>query len=393
VEVTKTRSTACRIGVCEPVCYGLEHVEVNAGLLRLLPMALPHCSVEFAGERAHAEQLAAALPHAFGDAGYVRWQELHVPPRHLYGMRRAPLDWRTLAAVRWLQERGGPAIRIFLSGTATLLLALAARSGFRRMTSTARTWVVLHGSAAALGEPRARNPLRRLIDLQSALRRGQSAGLRYLVLEDQIRDAIQEMVPWLQGSVDAIPHPLPVNRPSTPPRPSPRSPVRIGFLGLASTAKGFAIFARLAEHCDRHHPPDSPAPAPTPWVRSLVTSDQVPRDLFIRSVEGLHYVCLPYEPGRYTFVASGVLPDAIAFARPVIAFPTRVISDFFRRHGDIGFLCRKESDLVHVVAQLAGGIDPERHERQVSNMWHLRQTREDAALAARLRDTLEVVPR
>jgi hypothetical protein len=251
--------------------------------------------------------------------------------------------------------------------------------------------VGLHGNLNDITGWRPRNPLARRFDLGSALA-DRHPRLRYLVLEPSILVELARLAPRAAERTDVLP--LPVNTAEMPARPTaPLSvPLRIGFVGQGTAAKGFDQFLALARdvrarHGDRvvfHHvgrlmpgeaPPDLAVLADPP------SREHLPRDEFTRRLAALHYVLLPFrEGGYYGLSASGALMDAITWLKPVIATRLPLVEHFFTRYGEIGFACDGGTGLAAAV-EAALALDAPGYDRQVAAVQRARAARMPEALA------------
>jgi hypothetical protein len=69
-----------------------------------------------------------------------------------------------------------------------------------------------------------------------------------------------------------------------------------------------------------------------------------------------------------TLTASGVLLDAIAWEKPVIARKIPIFEAVFEWHGDIGYLFSDDADLRGLVEEILQAVDKSRYHRQVLNL-------------------------
>jgi glycosyltransferase involved in cell wall biosynthesis len=169
------------------------------------------------------------------------------------------------------------------------------------------------------------------------------------------------------------------------------TPLRFGFLGLATDAKGFPAFLEMASalksrfgdrvefHAIGTTPPDSVAPpmdalAVKPAVAKASRSD------FARAVRQLHFVCLPYQGAQYELSPSGVLVDAIAYGKPMLSSGIPLVKELFERFGDIGFLCTDTPNFCDTIAQIVSNADERHYRAQVQALRVLRESRTSVAL-------------
>lgn len=110
------------------------------------------------------------------------------------------------------------------------------------------------------------------------------------------------------------------------------------------------------------------------------------RENFIRGITPLHFVVLPHEEAPYTLTANGVLLDAIAWEKPVIARKIPIFEAMFERHGAIGYLFSDDSELRDIVEQILPTADKLRYRTQVRNLRSARKSRAPETLAAAYRE-------
>jgi glycosyltransferase involved in cell wall biosynthesis len=172
-------------------------------------------------------------------------------------------------------------------------------------------------------------------------------------------------------------------------------PLRIGFVGTATAAKGIDIFldlarrlgarfgGRIAFHLVGRALPGS-GPDRFAGLAEPVGTAQLPRAEFLRRLARLHYVLLPYQPGYYDLSASGALLDAVTWRKPVIALRVPITAAMFAAADQpIGVLCDDAAGLEEAVADIATRMDADRYAREVAAIERLRAARQPAALAAR----------
>jgi hypothetical protein len=115
-----------------------------------------------------------------------------------------------------------------------------------------------------------------------------------------------------------------------------------------------------------------------------LTAGKVGRADYVGRLAGMHYVCMPYGAAHYRYSPSGVLTDALALARPILAFDLPIFRDLFDRFGDIGHLCRNADEMAELIRN--GFRDEQRYSGQVEAMRRARAPR----LADRLKDDLRM---
>ena len=368
------------------------HVPFNAGLLATIRAAFPKEELSFYGAAAHIEELKKQMGQPL--ASSIPWSEiLPIPPRTCYSERFFP-------ELRLIRRLFGilPSRPNFPSGTYVCfsLNCAGVESCAMFPIEEHPVQMVLHGLSGVVGK-RYRRPIRRFQDMKTALTLLGNNSIQYLVLEQSIRDRVLKNLPLLSGKIEALEHPISPNEGASQ-TVDLSEPIRFGFLGLAIKAKGFPLFVKLANevtakygrraefHVIGHFPKDGTPVNGTMALATKPAGMQMTRADFIRGVTPLHFIILPHEEAPYTLAASGVLLDAIAWEKPVIARKIPIFEAIFEKHGDIGYLFSDDTELKSIVEQILQAADKSRYRRQVLNLRSLRKSRAPEALATAYRE-------
>ena len=387
--------------VFEMTWTGSIHAPGNSATIQIVARAWPGQRVLVHAEATHLRELQgdaalAALPNV----GFVpiAVSQLWRGRTQIVDWRRLWQEFRTVRAALRLVPRNEPCLVFLISTTATgsFAAAWAARLSGRR----AALQVGFHGNLNDAAGWRPRNPLVRAFDTRAALQARHPVPTRFLVLETAIRTALSAIVPAAVPRTDVLP--LPINTVELPATADGTlaAPVRFGFVGLGTVAKGMDIFlgvaARVrARHGDRvrfiHVGNAAPGldPAGFAALAQPPATAALPRAEFAARLAGLHYVFLPYRRGYYDLSASGALIDALTWLKPIITMRVPLTEQFFTEFGDIGVLCDDEAGLEAAVETVLSGMDAERYARQVAALRQARATRQVEVLAARYRIIVE----
>jgi len=278
---------------------------------------------------------------------------------------------------------------VLTSAHPSTVLALKVARLLRLDTTPAQ--VVLHGVSGVIGQ-RYRHPIRRFKDMKTALTLLGNDNIQYLVLEQSIRKKVLETMPSMSGKIESYDHPISPGEGSSQ-AIDLSEPIRFGFLGLADKSKGFPLFVNAANYvADRYgrrtefhaigHTQGVSMPVNSTEV--LVTKPargQVSRAEFTQGISQLHFVVLPYEGGSYVVTASGVMLDAIAWQKPVIARKLPIFEAMFEQYGDIGYLFTHDEELQYLMEQIVRYADKLRYHAQVVNLLSARKARAPETLA------------
>lgn len=367
--------------VCEPVCEGHEHVELNAGLLAALRRGFDE-PILFAAEPAHlglvAERLAAA-----GVSG-IASKPLGLRSR-LRGVQAAARDGRVVRdALRLARAREARAV-VFSSTSAAGLFALKLLAG----RASPPCLVVPHGALEALGEEDAGGRWFPLV-----LRMRNPPGLRYLLLSPAIERDVLLRAPSLAGATFAVDHPY-LMAPAEPRAPE-GSVLRFGSLGRARR-DGLAAVVDVARDAARARPGRARfahvGPVADPGAAKLAGeavalggSAFLSRERYEQEIAGLDYALFLSPPDAYRFSVAGSFLDALSLLKPVIALRNPFFEHCFEEMGDIGYLCDTVGQAKEVVRRLCARFPKAHYLSQQEVLALGREAFSPEAVGASLRD-------
>lgn len=320
---------------------------------------------------------------------------------HMVSLRRLLHDFRILRRVIATSPRNEPCLILLLyaSSTAVHAAALLARLSRRRIFFQ----VGLHGNLNDALSWRSRNPLRRALDFVAAFQT-RYPHLRYLVLENAVRDEMARDMPDFAQRCDVMSHPINTAEAAGWEAPRFEFPIRVGLVGQATEAKGITPFLQLAARLKARHGPkiefhivgSRPRESDPELFRDIahpVPIGQISRAEFVARMAKLHYVLLPLNPSYYRLSPSGGLIDAVAWGKPILATPMPIVLDLFREGGDIGQICENVEAFEAALEDIITNVDGARHARQSANMLELAHRRTPEALAGSYRQqTLAAFP-
>ena len=387
--------------VFEMMWLGTAHAPGNSSTIQVIARGFPEQQVRVYAHSSHLRELQS--DPAMRQQANVSFQAIPVSTHFLYrpqivSVRRGLREFWTLLSVLRRVPAQEPCLIVLLSATPTAIFvgSMLAKLMRRRV----RIQVGLHGNLNDAFGWRSRNPLARAMDLHAALSSRHGGRVRFLVLENAIKEALIEKIPVATETTDVLP--LPINKVEAD-AAQPRAlttPVRIGLVGQATESKGITPFLALARDFAQSHPNAvsfhlvGNAPSNTDMsvfavLNEPVPTGHLPRAEFVEKLRRLHYVCLPLQPSYYELSASGALIDAVVWLRPVIATRVPIIEDLFDRFGDIGELCDNLAAVRAAIARLASAPDPQRYDRQVANLRRARSSRLPASQASEYRRIVE----
>lgn len=333
----------------------------------------------------------------------IRWEELRV---------RSPNTSRlpTLLAaecvlchrvLQYLPEVRGV---IFSSISSHGLLALKMiMYGTRRR---APVLAVMHSMLDTLGKEQTVRSRWNILGLPGVMRLPHPEGLRYVVLGRSIQESLVATVPKLAVHFRCIDPPyLQERMRSTVDPTANHHRIWFGYLGVANDRfKGFARFLRLAKSLEEHvrdgkcgfllagflEKGYEPGVDSVDLVEGMGHSVLSPEELG-RRISILSFVVLTQEPDHYKLVASVTFQDALAHLKPCICLRNPFIEHYFRRMGDIGYLCENDRAMFQVLSAVVHDFPLERYLEQCENIRRGRTLFSPEKVAPELRNILNDV--
>lgn len=372
------------------------HVPFNAGLLEVVRNAFPDRRLYFFGAPAHIDSLRNQVGKALIKS--IEWMDLLPLAPDL------PYFWRLFREMKRLrtilehfpQGARGPLILANSKPAALVALKLIKSVQFKEI----RVQIVLHGQLGGIIGRRYRHPVRRFQEARTALTILGNNHLQYLVLEANLRDVLLQHLPVLSEKVQVLHHPLPPNEIETRPG-GLGTPVRFGFLGLASIPKGFPVFANLAHeicstckeqaefHVIGRIPQEGISSLKLEALATKPSKDRLSRNDYVLGLDQLDFIIFPHQESNYELNASGTLVDALAWGKPLIARKIPLFENLFSRYGDIGYLFSQDTELSQIVQTIVQKADKAHYQQQVLNIQKARCCRTPEVLAVDYRKICE----
>jgi len=383
------------ICVCELSFDDGGHVPFNAGLLTTISSAYPTERLSFFGAARHIDELKREVKPSLADS--ITWKEIRPPTPGTSYLKRFFREFRTIRRLLESFPQDASSRLLLTSAYPSTVVALKVARLFQSWRLPVQ--IVLHGMSGVMGK-RYRHPIRRLQDMRSALGFLANAGIQYIVLEQSICDTVRHKLPFLSGNIEWLDHPIAPTEGDTA-GITLSNPIRFGFLGLADKSKGFPLFLELANDIMAKHrgtaefhvigrfPEHITQMSGTEALTTTPGTDLMSREKFVLGVRQLHFVVLPHDAATYTLTASGVVLDAIAWQKPILARRIAIFENLFERYGDIGYLFSNDKELRSIVERIVSAADALRYQRQVFNLQMVRKARTPESLATPYRELCE----
>ncbi len=373
------------IAVLEPAWDGKVHLPSNLGLLRIVHAAYPNAQLHYVGGKEQLALVRAQCPaEVLACTTLHPWQVAHDRDAGPWVARQAQQRLASLPG----QLAHKADLLVFASCTATSLNAVT------QLGLAGKCLSMLHGNAGELRGWRSRNPVLRWFDLTGALGRYAAAGGRTLVLEARIRDQLSSDFPWLEPSLGCIPHPL-LPEEAQPPRAHMGRPIRVGFLGGATLAKGFPEFVELARLVTASRPGVFEFRAIGGCTKECADLDQsclarpaadpLPRDEFLQEVTALDFLFTWQKDDYYGDAASGVVYDAVNRCMPMLGRHRAQLAVWKGEGRDVGHTFEDLESLKSWMTKIEEQHLAARYVGQCESMQQIQEALSLQKLAKRLR--------
>jgi hypothetical protein len=364
--------------ICEPQCKGFEHSDVNAALVSHI--LKKYNSVVFIGEGSHILCLKESL--LMSDLDKIVFLETEIPDNSLPDIYRLPRDFFLLKFVFSVAASYKSSKLFFTSITSTGLQAVKVLLFFHTKFNIN---VILHGNLEGIKLCTSSRPWVYFFWIKNSLKYFNNTKLKIIVLGDHIRDNLIKLHPELERYTFSLNMPY-FFRNFEYKVPKLNNLV-FGFLGVASEKKGGSTYLRLVNkirinellHCEFKligHVTD-----PIIDIKDLVYFKNrsnnlltpMKLDTFIQEVNTIDYSIFCFPKKSYQLSCSATFYDALSFVKPIIALKTPFFEYYFKKLGDIGYLCDNEEELYELTISLITNFDVERYIKQCKNILSSRE--------------------
>ena len=382
------------IVICEPMRWGFEHAKVNAALIGTVADAFQEEELLFLAEAAHIGYVKNILgAHSVA----VRYRETTIPPRTLRNLQRSAPDFRLCRNVFRVAHKNNANTIIFCSATTPSLISIKAL--LRRYRDIV-CLVIPHDILQGVTRTPPLLPHRRFFSFRLWMSFGNTHRLRYVVLGPHIEERLKQYVPRVSRYVSSIDLPYFFSD-DVSPEPFVDNAIRFGSYGVGSFEKGTDIFFSLAEEVQSAKTTYKPTftligQIPQKQLKDVphtsvnIPSMDVPLDQesYEKLCRSIDYALFFYRPNDYELRASGAILDAFSFLKPIIALKSPLSEYYFKKMGDIGYLCENRNAMKDTVLDILETMPTDRYHQQQENILTQRVQFSPAGLSLKFRSLL-----
>jgi hypothetical protein len=386
------------IVICEPMCWGFEHAQANAALIGTVAYAFQDEELLFLAEAEHIRYVKDILD---AHSVVVSYREATIPPRALLQMhQRFVPDFRLYRNAFHVARENHANTIIFCSVMSPGLISIKAL--LRRYRDTV-CLVVLHHVVQEVTTVPSLQPHRLFFWLRLWLSFGNTDRLRYVVLGPLIEERLKRYVPRVGGYLSSIDHPY-FFADDVRPEPLADDAIRFGSYGVGSFEKGTDVFFRLAEEVQSVKTTYKPAftlvgyvwdkrlkAVPHGSVNIPFLDAPLDADAYQTYCRNIDYALFFYVPNAYELRASGSMLDAFLFLKPIIALKSPLSEYYFKKMGDIGYLCENYAAVRDTVFDILETRPADRYRQQQENILAQRAQFSPAGVSAKFRSLLQAL--
>jgi hypothetical protein len=237
--------------------------------------------------------------------------------------------------------------------------------------------VVPHNILQSVARVPSLRPHRLFFSFRLWLSFGNTHRLRYVVLGPFIEERLKQYVPRVSSYVSSIDLPYFFSD-HVSPEPFTDDAIRFGSYGVGSFDKGTDIFFGLAEEVQSTKTTYKPTFTlvghiqdkglkGVPHASVNIPSAEVPlgQNAYEKYGRCIDYALFFYD---YELRASGAILDAFSFLTPIIALKSPLSEYYFKKMGDIGYLCENRNAMRETVLDILDKRPTDRYRQQQKNI-------------------------
>ncbi len=385
--------------LCEPQCWGFEHVPFNTALLYTILLAFPNSFVSFLAEKEHLRSVHSLLAQKTKiDIYRINWREINIPPREFNSKQRFRQELKLFLNISRLIINQKCNFLIFCSITKTGLIILKILKYLKKINIS--ILVVFHSMLNELLKKINRNPIKKLLRLKNILKYFHCKHLYYVVLGGSIFHYLQKYFPEIAFHFLYLDHPYFWSNDSYKRIVNTPKIVCFGYFGVSS--KGFNSFYKLStgiknikSNCKfilvgflnntrdyQFFNQD---------IVEGVSSTPLTFEEYNKRALNLNYSIWITDFNHYNLTASATFLDALSFVKPGIYIRNPYVEYYFNKMGDIGYICNNYKEMDSVILSILNKFPVERYNKQCENILKGRKIFNPENLASQLRGIIKNV--
>lgn len=383
-----------RILICEPLCYDLMHVPINAALIATLLYNSDY-KISFLAERGHLFGVRKFLQSNKIDEN-IDWREIDIPDKTLNNWYRFfPVMRLFRKLINFIK---GNSIDYIIFSSVSNVELLCAKIICYFFQNPVKIFVIPHGALFSIAKKQPRSPFKRIISFRNVLKYPESKYFSYIILGKTVLKYLRLIVKTRNKNLFAIDAPC-VWESYTVDDTIKKSDsfVRFGFFGVGS--KGFANFYKLASDIKKIYKHVEFVLVGFLNVKNEVeykndvvqgiSYNRISREEYIIRAKGLTYAVWVGSPEYYKYGASGSFLDALSFIKPVIYIRNPFIDHYFHQMGDFGYGCSDLREIYNTINSILERFPEEQYHKQCKNILNGRNIFEPKTISSQLKKIIE----
>ncbi len=380
---------------CEPVCRGFEHSFVNAAMLSVIAEAFPMHDLLFLADQGHIGFIQSD-PDIRSRAG-LSFEPLALPARKASDAERFEHEFATVTRLFIRADQQKASLLFFTCVSDETLRAIKqVMVKFPGIKCVA----VMHGVLVSVLKRPSVFPWKNRNTFRTWFLNQNSPQLTYILMGGSIESELVVRSPEMSPYVISIDLPYRFSEPN-PLEPFSNRTVTFGSLGVIRKAKGSHVFLRLAKQVSASNYSWTPrficiGPVVDKDLRKYLGKEVISPSPdsplsagdFSFHARQIDYAVFLHKPEIYTLSASGVLFDAFSYLKPIIALRNPLVDHYFRKMGNIGYLCDSYQEVKSTIECILSNPPVEEYRIQRNALLSGREDLLIPAIAATLRKKL-----
>lgn len=371
--------------IFEPQCYGFQHVPFNSAFIRVIQSVYKGKEVLFMGEEEHISLIKDHLG-LYSDDEKLNFREIKEIQRN------GPIISKFIKEFKLYKKAFETAKELnadklyFSSVTKLGIIAIKMLTFIFEVD----VFVVPH----AVLEDFVSDKLLRI-----AFSRFKSRKLKYLVLGDSIKNNLLAVLPIMREYIISIDHPYIYIKHNEQEHNNEEN-IKLAFLGVGHKQKGIEAYLHIANKIMddpnlskranfivNGHVPDITIANSLLENNIKIIGNNNPISMaeYIKNGLNIDYAVFLHDKDSYSLRASGVFFDAVNFCKPIISTKNSFIEHYFKKYGDIGYLCETKEEMVDIIESILLNGSIEKYEQQVGNIISLRNDLSIESIAEKLK--------
>ena len=357
--------------VVELQCCGIEHAMCNAALIYTIYLTSLFKRISFFAEKEHLDYVKNELRN-LGIVNLIDCFVINIPNRKLIGYKRLLIEVIICNHLYSLASGQKGTKMIFCSATGTCLFAIKVLMLLKYRRTY--TLVTIHSYLSTLLK---KQNWKSFLCLKNVLSIPHPANLYLIALSESIMQNIQKLKLKNNTKWKVLPLAyfwttenslieLPVHE------------YKFCFLGTGGADKGLLTFCNLADDISIScfNAKFVVAGFYSGDVNKKPFSEYIPaisnypleKGVYNKIVANSNYVVSTSNPEHYKLTASATFLDALSFLKPGIYLKNDYIEYWFKKLGDIGYLCDTYDDIVLTIRSIVSNFPEKKYRNQIENI-------------------------